>query len=72
MTTTLRIDEEVYREAKAAVAREGITLTHVYALAGSDVNDTYLAALEHGATLVSAGKGFGRFEELKRLEPTTG
>ena len=27
MTTTLRIDEEVYREAKAAAAREGITLT---------------------------------------------
>ena len=27
MTTTLRIDDELYREAKAAAASEGITLT---------------------------------------------
>lgn len=28
MQTTLRIDDQLYREAKAEAAREGITLTH--------------------------------------------
>ena len=27
MTTTLRIDKELYRQAKAAAAKEGVTLT---------------------------------------------
>ena len=27
MTTTLRINEELYRQAKAAAAKEGVTLT---------------------------------------------
>jgi uncharacterized protein len=40
-------------------------------LRGNDVNDAYLAALalEHGATLVSADRGFRRFPELQVLNP---
>lgn len=42
-----------------------------YQLAGDEVNDTWLAslALEQNATLASADKGFGRFENLRWINP---
>jgi toxin-antitoxin system PIN domain toxin len=40
-------------------------------LAGDSVTDCYIAALalENKATLISADKGFGRFQELKWVNP---
>ena len=54
-----------------AVTRRWQALCESYKLVGNDVNDAYLAALalEHGATLVSADKGFRRFSELAWVNP---
>lgn len=43
-------------------------------LRGNDVNDAFLAALalEYGATLVSADRGFDRFARLKCFDPLRG
>jgi len=40
-------------------------------LTGNDINDAWLAALaiEHGATLISADEGFGRFSRLRWINP---
>lgn len=40
-------------------------------LRGNDINDAYLAALamEHNATLVSADRGFERYEGLRWFDP---
>ena len=57
--------------ASKAVIRRWRALCESYKLVGNDVNDAYLAALalEHGATLVSADRGFGRFSELGWVNP---
>ena len=61
-----------YASPRKAVTRRWQNLCERYTLTGNDVNDAYLAALalEHGATLVSTDKGFGRFKELRWLDPT--
>ena len=61
-----------YASTRKAVTRRWKSLCERYTLAGNDVNDAYLVALalEHGATLMSADKGFGRFKELTWLNPT--
>ena len=62
----------LHAPANKAVTRRWKALCESYALGGNDVNDAYLVALalEHGATLVSADKGFGRFGELSWFDPT--
>ena len=57
--------------ASKAVTRRWQALCESYKLIGNHVNDAYLAALalEHGAALVSADKGFGRFRGLEWVNP---
>ena len=70
MTTTLRVNDELYRKAKAEAAKEGITLTRF-------IEEALELRLQHGPKAqqrpvelpsFAAGAGFDfNSEELKRL-----
>lgn len=66
MQTTLRVDPALYRDATAAAAREGVTLTRFI---DSGTVDAWIAAhaIALNAPLVSFDRGFVRYTPTLQL-----